>query len=106
MVWGQEALGAGRCLPGQERVGGQWGWAGHQLWTSHAWWNDPIPRLVQEHGAMVNVRPAGLCPEQQSWGMARGPWRKLRQGGLRVFPVGWWLASPWALKEQEALVWW
>lgn len=100
------ALGAGWCLPGQERAGGQWGWAGHQLWTSHMCWNSPIPCLVQEHGVMVNVRPAGLCPEQQSWGMAGEPRRKRRQEGLWGFPVGWWLASPWALREQEALVWW
>lgn len=72
------ALGAGWCLPGQERAGGQWGWAGHQLWTSHMCWNSPIPCLVQEHGVMVNVRPAGLCPEQQSWGMAGEPRRKRR----------------------------
>lgn len=104
-VWGQEVLGAGQCLPGQEQVGGQWGWAGHQLWTSHTWWNSPIPCLGQEHGVMVNVRPLGLCPEQQSWGMARVPWRKLRQGELWLFPEGWGLASPWALREQEALVW-
>lgn len=54
-------LGAGQCPPGQECVGGQWGWAGQQLWTSA-----PVPCLVQELGEMVNVRPAGLCPEQQS----------------------------------------
>lgn len=37
MAWGWEVLGAGLCLPGQERVGGQWGWAEHQLWTSPMW---------------------------------------------------------------------
>lgn len=34
------------------------------------------------------------------------PWEGLRQGRCLVSPMGWWLASPWAPEEQEALAWW
>lgn len=55
---------------------------------------------------MASVKPVGPCLVQHPRRVARVLWGCLRRGRHGVSPVGHHLASPWALEEQEILVWW